>query len=116
MNLLPRRFRTPAWLFGLGLALVPLLAVAYDWHQFNGNSQHSGNNTQETTITKDNVSSLKPLPLVTLPNVADGSPVYQHGVSTSGGIKDLVFVTTIDGRILALDAGTGAGVWSQQPP
>lgn len=49
-----------------------------------------------------------------LPAVADSSPVVLSGVSTAQGVKDLVFLTTKDGHILALDARSGATVWSHQ--
>jgi PQQ enzyme repeat len=39
-------------------------------------------------------------------------------VTTAAGVRNLLFVTTRDGRIVALDAQTGATVWSHQynPP
>ena len=45
---------------------------------------------------------------VTLLATADGAPVFLEGVTTPSGIKDLLFVTTRDGRIIALDAQNGA--------
>ncbi len=97
---------------------LPATAAAstYDWLQFNGDSQHSGNNTQETTITRGNVARLQPLFQTTLPSPADGAPVYLHGISTANGVRDLLFVTTKAGHILALDAHTGIVVWSHQYP
>jgi hypothetical protein len=87
---------------------------SYDWLQFNGDAQHSGNNTLETRITPENVAGLQQLFQVNLPGVADSSPVYLHGVQTAQGTKNLVFVTTMGGSIVALDAATGAQVWTQQ--
>jgi outer membrane protein assembly factor BamB len=97
-----------------GRALPAVLAAGYDWLQFDGNAQHSGNNTQETTLTLQNVANLQPLFTASLPNTADSSPVYLSGVSTSQGTRDLVFLTTMDGHILALDAQSGATIWSHQ--
>jgi hypothetical protein len=88
--------------------------AAYDWLQFNGDAQHSGNNTKEIMISKNNVSSLAQLFQATLPDVADGAPVMLSGVSTAGGVKDLAFVTTKNGWIVALDAKTGSQVWAHQ--
>jgi outer membrane protein assembly factor BamB len=88
--------------------------VAYDWLQFDGNPQHSGENSLEILIHAGNVAQLKPLFQVPLPGKADGAPVVLVGVSTSNGVKTLVFLTTTDGRILALDAKTGSLVWSKQ--
>ena len=87
---------------------------SYNWLQFNGNPQHSGSNTSERTILPGTVPALKRWYQVTLPGTADGAPAYLSAVSTSSGVKDLLFVTTKDGWIVALDAHTGATVWSHQ--
>jgi hypothetical protein len=88
----------------------------YDWPQFNFNAQHSGDNTLETTITPGNVGNLRRLFQISLPAIADGAPVYQSAVNTPTGVRDLVFVTTKAGHIVALDAHTGAQVWVHQYP
>lgn len=44
-----------ALLVGGGLPAV--LAAGYDWLQFNGDAQHSGNNTLESTLTLQNVGA-----------------------------------------------------------
>src|SRR5438132_442384 len=94
---------------------LPIASVhAYDWLQFGGDAQHSGRNTAETVITPNNVSALVQKYQVTLLATADGAPVFLEAVSTPMGTKDLLFVTTRDGRIIALDAQTGAQVWAHQ--
>ena len=98
----------------LGLALAIAPASAYDWLQFGGDDQHSGHNTAETIITRANVGALVQKYQVTLPATADGAPVFLESVDTPTGIRDLLFVTTRDGRIIALDAQNGAQVWSHQ--
>jgi hypothetical protein len=112
--------------FGLALVLVLLgplqlngpvpiaRAATYDWLQYNGDAQHSGDNNRETAISAANVGSLQRRFRVTLPSVADGAPGYLSGVSTPGGVQDLLFLTTKDGHILALNAHTGATAWSKQ--
>jgi outer membrane protein assembly factor BamB len=87
---------------------------SYDWLQFDGDASHSGSNTYETRISINSVNQLQLLFQVTLPGVADSSPVYLSNVTTAAGIRDLIFVTTRDGYITALDAQTGALVWSKQ--
>ena len=89
-------------------------ATSYDWPQFNGNARRSGNNTSETTLSTANVAQLTQLFQVTLPAVADSAPAVLTSVSTAGGGKDLLFVNTKPGNLLALDAHTGATVWSVQ--
>lgn len=98
---------------------IPLLWLAlpvwaYDWLQFNGDPQHSGNNTHERAVDKLNVGQLIRNYQVTLPAAADGTPVFLESVVTAGGTKNLLFVTTMAGHILALDAHTGVQIWSQQ--
>lgn len=97
-------------------ASTSALAAGYDWLQYNGNPQHSGNNTLETAITPGNVGTLRQLFQVSLPSPADGAPVYLRSVNTAAGTKDLVFVTTKAGHIIALDARTGATLWTRQYP
>jgi outer membrane protein assembly factor BamB len=103
---------------GLALALDDSrqadAAASYDWLQFNGDAQHSGNNTQETVLSSSNVASLRLSFQISLPAVADGTPVSLSGVSTGSGVRDLLFLTTKVGHLLALDAHSGATVWSVQ--
>lgn len=88
--------------------------VRYDWLQYNGDAQHSGSNTLESTLAASNVAQLTQKFQAILPAVADGAPVYLASVTTASGIRDLLFVTSKAGHILALDAGSGATVWSKQ--
>ncbi len=130
--MITRRIRFQALLAVLAVSLMAVLSVdarpatepdagvitRYDWLQFNGDPQHSGNNTKETTISLGNVANLQLVSgfPVSLPSTADGAPAYLTNVSTANGVKDLVFVTTKDGHLIALDAHSGAQVWSQQHP
>jgi outer membrane protein assembly factor BamB len=91
-------------------------SAPYDWLQFDGNSQHNGTNTDETLINSSNVAGLLRAFQVTLPSVADGAPVFLSNVSTPQGKKSLLFVTTRAGHIIALDARSGATLWSHQYP
>jgi hypothetical protein len=96
------------------LTLGMRCASAYDWLQFGGDPQHSGRNTAETILTPANVGTLALKYQVPLAGLVDGAPVFLENVSTPGGVKNLLFVTTRDGQIIALDAQNGAVVWSQQ--
>src|SRR4051794_35994635 len=109
-----------ALLVALMVTSPPMHASArqagYDWLQFNGGAEHSGNNTQETTLAPDNVAGLKQVFRVQLPWVADSAPAYLSAVPTAGGTQDLLFLTTKSGQVLARDAHTGADVWTWTPP
>ena len=92
-----------------GTQQMPLIA----WNMFDGDSQHSGVNAAETTLTLGNVGGLTRLWQQALPVTADSSPVELPGVVTPSGTKYLLFVTTKAGSLLALDAATGTQVWRQ---
>ncbi len=95
-------------------AVKPSSDKKYNWLQFNFDPQHSGNNTKETKINLQNVNKLHQLYKVSLPSVADGAPVYLSGVKTKSGSVNMIFVTTKDGRIIALNAATGKEIWTHQ--
>jgi outer membrane protein assembly factor BamB len=94
---------------------VPAPPTPGDWQQFGYDPRHSGVAALETTLTPSNVGSLHRLYSVALPGTVDDAPVFLSGVTTAQGVRDLLFVTTTDGRLVAVDAATGATVWSRQP-
>jgi outer membrane protein assembly factor BamB len=102
-----------------GGAALPARAQPLDWKQFGFDVRHSGATTQETAIHAGNVAGLHALYHVALPAIAAGAPVYLSGVLATQAmtqqVRNLLFLTTQDGRLLALDADTGVTVWSRQP-
>ncbi|WP_348787157.1 cell wall-binding repeat-containing protein [Leifsonia sp. NPDC080035] len=98
----------------LGEAPPPASAATIAWTQFGNGPSHTGVNDAETQLVPSTVGSLSALFTATLPGVSDGQAVLQPAVATAGGTRDLLFVTTKDGWIVALDAATGASVWSHQ--
>jgi hypothetical protein len=118
METLPGRGTTVRRIPALVLATLLFSAPparAADWLQWGFDSRHTGVNDQETAIHAGNVPSLHLLYRVTLPAVADGAPAFLGGVTTPLGVKDLLFLTTKSGILVAADAATGATVWSKQP-
>jgi outer membrane protein assembly factor BamB len=101
----------------LACAFVALAAAAVpaaDWPQFDLNPRHSGASSDETMIGVANVSTLHlAFPPVSLPAIADGAPAFLTGVTTPHGVKDLLFLTTKSGTLLAFDGRSGALVWSR---
>src|SRR5438876_5087127 len=81
------------------------------WPAFNNGGQRNAVNTAETTITPGNVGRLVRLWQHTLPATVDGTIVEQPNVTTPSGVKNLLFVTTKAGSLLALDATNGNIVW-----
>ena len=87
-----------------------------DWLQFGFDAARSGVNPNETRISAGTVAQLHRLWQVSLPDIADSSPAYVHGLALPDNtVRDVLFVTTRDGRLLARDAATGAALWARQP-
>jgi outer membrane protein assembly factor BamB len=80
------------------------------WPQFDGRR------IPRSVINDQNVSRLQIMWQVPLPEATDGSPVFVGSVDTSKGIRDLLIVTTVAGRVVAIDANSGAPVWTTAPP
>jgi outer membrane protein assembly factor BamB len=68
------------------------------------------------SVTKQNVSNLLQDWSATLPESADGTPLYVTGVRSGRFIYNMVLVTTTAGRLMAFDARNGALLWSTIPP
>src|SRR5665213_3450003 len=97
----------------LAALVSPAPARAYDWLQFNGDPGHAGNNVLEHQLGPANVATLTLKFKTSLPATAAGAPVALRGVALSTGPVDMLFVTTQGGGIVALNAATGAQIWSQ---
>src|SRR5581483_2313458 len=101
--------------FGFFLAIIAMPAAATEWLQFGFDSSHSGVNPAETSLSPANVAQTKLLYSTALPGRAEGAPVLLTGVDTPTGTHDVLYFTINDGTLVALDAATGALLWSQHP-
>lgn len=106
------------------LAAVMIAAVsatdarATDWLQFGYDTAHSGYNRAEAGYsTSGGNRVLYHYQLSSAAGTADSAPVYLGDVATTSGTKNLLFVTTKNGTLLALDADstTGSVIWSKKP-
>ncbi|MCU1228100.1 MAG: hypothetical protein JWO97_984 [Acidobacteria bacterium] len=96
---------------GIGRLLIAN-DVGESWSQFN--ALEGGT---RSVLSSANVARLNVFWRATLPEIADGAPVYISNVELAGGVKrDLVIVTTKVGRLVATDARTGLNVWQTTPP
>lgn len=86
-----------------------------DWPEFGLDPQRSDTTEASTGITAANVRELKRIQ-VRLPGTVDSSPIYLHGVSVAGKSRDVIVVTTTYGKTIALDASSGAKLWTFTPP
>src|SRR5260370_1564947 len=99
----------------LRAAGIPANGTPGDWQQFGYDPRHSGTAALETTLRPGDVGTLHLLYSVSLPGTVDDAPVFLSGVSTPGGVRDVLYVTTTDGQLVAVDAATGGVLWSRQP-
>ncbi|HEU5328159.1 MAG TPA: PQQ-binding-like beta-propeller repeat protein [Thermomicrobiales bacterium] len=97
-------------------AATPAVPPVSDWVRFGFDPARSGVNPVETRISPQMVAGLRQQWRVTLPGVADSSPILLHDLAfPDGTMRDVLYVTTRDGRLLAVDAANGAVLWSKQP-
>jgi outer membrane protein assembly factor BamB len=103
-------------------ASVPGTAAAptNDWITWGHDPERSGWNRGETRLTKQNAPHLKLLwssLLSTLPtDVALSTltaPLVVSGVSTAGGVRNLVVLLGADNTLFALDADSGGVIWQK---
>ncbi|HKT38609.1 MAG TPA: PQQ-binding-like beta-propeller repeat protein, partial [Ktedonobacterales bacterium] len=86
-----------------------------DWPVFGFDIARSSVNAHETALNPGTVARLHRLWRVALPNVADGSPVYIHDLKlANGSTADVLYVTTRDGHLVAVNAANGRIIWSVQ--
>jgi hypothetical protein len=86
----------------------------YDWTTFGGNVQRNGYNASETALTTANVGNLHKLWSVNLGAIIDAQPVIAANVTVGSTVRSLLFVGAENGVFDAIDANTGATVWSKQ--
>ena len=86
-----------------------------DWPEFGLNPQRSDATNRPTGITAKNVGKLVDRQ-VKLPGTIDSSPLYLHAAKVGGGTHDVVVATSSYGRVFAIDADSGARLWTYTPP
>lgn len=94
-------------------SLLPQQPSKIVWGAFDGGGDRSGVNNYETAITAATVPTLKKIWATNLPYRTNGSPVEVPNVTTPSGTKDLLFITTQKGSLIALDAATGTIIWQK---
>ncbi|HET9154341.1 MAG TPA: hypothetical protein VFN85_09530, partial [Solirubrobacterales bacterium] len=85
-----------------------------DWPEFGLDPQRLDATNRPTGITAANVGNLHSR-RVALSGTVDSSPIYLHGARVRGGTHDVFVVTTTYGRTIAIDAGSGAILWTFTP-
>jgi hypothetical protein len=90
-------------------------AALQNWPEFGLDPQRSDATNASTGITAANVGHLRHL-RIALPGTVDSSPIYLHGVTVAGAVRDVAIVTTTYGKTLAIDASDGHILWTFTPP
>ena len=98
-----------------GKTAAPTGAELQNWPEFGLNPQRSDTSNAATGITAGALAHLGRRQVV-LPGTADSSPIYLHGVTVAGAARDVIVLTTTYGKTLALDASSGAILWTFTPP
>jgi len=71
---------------------------------------------QGAALSVANVGKLHKGWSVTLPDLVDARPILVRNVSwPDGSVRDVLYLTTDNGTVLALDAATGAKLWAVPP-
>jgi PQQ-like domain len=86
-----------------------------DWPEFGLNPQRSDTSELSSGIAQAQLGHLRHI-TVSLPGTVDSSPIYLHGVSADGAKHDVAIVTTTYGKTIAIDADSGAILWTFTPP
>jgi outer membrane protein assembly factor BamB len=107
---------------GIALLLVTMYAMRYvgapsqsaGWSRFGFDAAGSGANPAERQISAANVHTLRRLWSTTLADVADSSPAYLQALRfPDGATRDVLYLTTRSGSLVALDANTGGQLWAR---
>jgi hypothetical protein len=98
-----------------GKASTHTAVLLLDWPEFGLDPQRADASNAGTGITAANVRRLRRR-RIALPGTVDSSPIYLHGVSVAGAVRDVAILTTTYGRTLAIDASSGRILWTFTPP
>ncbi len=90
-------------------------ASLQNWPEFGLNPLRSDASNESTDITAANVGHLHHLQIA-LPGTVDSSPIYLHEVTVASAVRDVTIATTTYGKTLAVDASSGAILWTFTPP
>jgi outer membrane protein assembly factor BamB len=109
------RFYQLGWLGGAGQTSAQSGAED-DWLTFGYDAARDSVNPNETLITRANVGRLHRLWTARLPQIADSTPILLHDVQLPDGrYRDVLYLTTKAGSLVALDAAAGTRLWVKTP-
>ena len=100
---------------GYGGSPAPAPSAAYtDWSTFGDTLSRSSYNPSETTLAPSNVASLHLVWSANLGAAVDAEPVVATNVRINGTPLTVLYVGAESGVFYAINADTGATIWSKQ--
>lgn len=95
---------------------TPPVATAdgHDWTRFGVDEARTNASDAPTRITAAALPAMR-RQQVSIDGTVDASPIYLHDVQVRGAARDVLFVTTIYGRTIAIDANDGTILWRYTP-
>lgn len=95
----------------------PAAHSSADWTRFGFDASGKRNNSVEAHINATTVRRLHVMWRSQLPGVADSTPAYLHGLTfPDGTVRNVLYLTTKSGGLVALDADSGALLWRRSNP
>lgn len=99
-----------------GAGSAAIQQYAGSWVTFGGDPPASQGKAAADAMSVAAVSQLRRGWSVTLPDLADERPILVRNVNwPDGSLRDVLYMTTDKGTLLALDAATGAQLWAVTP-
>lgn len=84
------------------------------WIRFGFDIERSGVNPNDTQLTTTNVQRLHQLWRTSLPGLGDSTPVMLPNLRFANGkSRDVLYLTTTDGQLVAVDATNGEILWTR---
>lgn len=112
-----------ALLLAASVQAQPAAAPSADWPTWGYDPERTGWNRGETTLSRANVGKLRlkwqtrlPIPVVDVVLSTATAPIVVAGVETPAGKRDMVFIHGANDVVYALDAATGATLWTKAYP
>ena len=100
---------------GSFVALPASSATHADWTMFGWNPGRTSAPDVATGIAVSDLHALQ-RQQVSIGGTVDSSAIYLHGVAVKGAVHDAFIVTTTYGKTIAIDADSGAVLWTFTPP
>lgn len=96
-----------------GTASVYFYTSTFQWTTWGGAPNRNMYNANEHVLGKSNVAGLHQIWSKTATGVFTGAPIVVANITTSNGPLDLLYTGDEHATMYALNAGTGAQVWSR---